>query len=202
MSWVQILKGSIGQGDYSFEFAPDIVFNLEELFTFTVLERDQVEGCALAAAVASGNYNLWNTMYSNPYSSTNQGFLINNSSTNAVERLAGVRAGVLAAQNNVYFNYADTFEPLKGISEHLRNYIYATSGGTTKDRFDSYMLAGSLVGPCNICITSYTTMLKKESAYNIEQFRDIGRIAAVIKAVSTMYPAYIPPPPQEQYTGI
>ena len=184
MSWVQIVKGSIGQGDYSYEFSPDIVFNLEELFTFTVFDKEQVEGCALAAAVASGNYNLWTTMYANPYLNTN-----------AVERLAGVRAGALASQSNVYFNYADTFEPVRGIPEHLRSYIYSISGGTTKERFDSYMLAASLVGPCNICITSYTTMLKNEFAYNIKQFRDIGRIASVMKAASNMYPAYIPPPP-------
>lgn len=197
MSWVQEIAMMIGSSDYSNpnSLAPDIAFNLEELFTYTVLTDDQIEGCALAAAVASGHHLLWNVIYNSPYPAIGRGYV------NIVERRAGVQAGALASQNNVYFNYAEQFEPLKSIPDRMRGFVAATNGGTTKDRFDSYMLAGHLVGPCNMCITAYTIILK-EQGYGIEQLRDIGRIASVMKAVSNMYPAYIPPPPQEQYTGI
>ena len=193
MSWVLSLQSLLGTGNYADDLFPDLYFGLEELFTQTSFTTSQVEGCALAAAVASGNYNMWMTMYSLPYGGGGGGFF-NNSNINLVDRRAGVRAGALAAQSNVYYNLTDQYEPLKAIPDRLRDYMVYMTGGTSKIKFDSYMLAGHLVGPCNICITAYITVLK-EQGYTLEQLSEIGRIASVIKAVSNIFPGYTPPPP-------
>jgi alkyl hydroperoxide reductase subunit D len=44
-------------------------------------------------------------------------------------------------------------------------------------------LAASIVGKCHFCVKAHYETLKKEG-YTVEQLRDIGRIAAVITAVS------------------
>jgi alkyl hydroperoxide reductase subunit D len=59
----------------------------------------------------------------------------------------------------------------------------STHGGTTKERFEAYSLAASIVGKCHFCVKSHYDNLKK-MGYTVEQLRDIGRIAAVITSVA------------------
>jgi alkyl hydroperoxide reductase subunit D len=59
----------------------------------------------------------------------------------------------------------------------------ANHGGTTKERFESYSLAASIVGKCHFCVRAHFDGLKK-MGYTVEQLRDIGRIAAVINSVA------------------
>jgi alkyl hydroperoxide reductase subunit D len=59
----------------------------------------------------------------------------------------------------------------------------STHGGTTKERFEAYSLAASIVGKCHFCVKAHYDNLKK-MGYTVEQLRDIGRIAAVITSVA------------------
>jgi alkyl hydroperoxide reductase subunit D len=72
---------------------------------------------------------------------------------------------------------------LKGLPAQLRMNAIATHGGTTKARFEAYSLAASIVGKCHFCVSAHYETLKQEG-YSVEQLRDIGRIAAVMTAVS------------------
>jgi alkyl hydroperoxide reductase subunit D len=94
-------------------------------------------------------------------------------------------AASLMAQNNVWYPYVEMAgdEALKGLPAQLRMNAIATHGGTTKERFESYSLAASIVGKCHFCVKAHYDGLKK-MGYTVEQLRDIGRIAAVMNAVA------------------
>jgi alkyl hydroperoxide reductase subunit D len=89
------------------------------------------------------------------------------------------------AMNNVWYPYVEMTndEQLRGLPAQLRMNAIASHGGTTKGRFESYSLAASIVGKCHFCVNAHYDTLKAEG-YTVEQLRDIGRIAAVITAVS------------------
>jgi alkyl hydroperoxide reductase subunit D len=72
---------------------------------------------------------------------------------------------------------------LAGLPPQLRMNAITTHGGTTADRFEAYALAASVVGKCHFCVKAHYETLKK-AGYSVEQLRDIGRIAAVMTAVS------------------
>jgi alkyl hydroperoxide reductase subunit D len=72
---------------------------------------------------------------------------------------------------------------LKGLPAQLRMNAISTHGGTTKERFEVYSLAASIVGKCHFCVKAHYDNLKK-MGYTVEQLRDIGRIAAVITSVA------------------
>jgi len=87
-------------------------------------------------------------------------------------------------------------------SSTIRNFLFAnqsltvmnsglaivTHGGTTKARFEAYSLSASIVGKCHFCVNAHYDTLKKEG-YTVEQLKDIGRIAAVMTAVSKVMAA-------------
>jgi alkyl hydroperoxide reductase subunit D len=87
--------------------------------------------------------------------------------------------------NNTWYPYvemaADT--QLEGLPAQLRMNAIATHGGTTRERFEAYSLAASIVGKCHFCVQAHYRTLRN-SGYSVEQLRDIGRIAAVMTAVS------------------
>jgi alkyl hydroperoxide reductase subunit D len=93
-------------------------------------------------------------------------------------------AASLMAQNNVWYPYVEMAEDeqLKGLPAQLRMNAIATHGGTTKERFESYSLAASIVGKCHFCVKAHYEGLKK-MGYSVEQLRDIGRISSVINSV-------------------
>ena len=94
------------------------------------------------------------------------------------------------AMNNVWYPYVEMAEDagLTGLPAQLRMNAIATHGGTTKARFEAYSLAASIVGKCHFCVKAHYDTLKKEG-YTVEQLRDIGRIAAVMAAVSKVMSA-------------
>jgi alkyl hydroperoxide reductase subunit D len=87
--------------------------------------------------------------------------------------------------NNVWYPYVEMADDanLKGLPAQLRMNAISTHGGTTKERFEAYSLAASIVGKCHFCVKSHYDNLKK-MGYTVEQLRDIGRIAAVITSVA------------------
>lgn len=165
MEWVDQLKEGIP------DYAKDARLNLDAVIKRSTLDPVEAQACALAAAFAAGNTKLWQW--------------ISSQISNEGERSAAITAASLMAMNNVWYPYVEMADDanLKGLPAQLRMNAIASHGGTTKARFEAYSLAASIVGKCHFCVKSHYETLKKEG-YTIEQLRDIGRIAAVMSAVS------------------
>ena len=165
MSWVDQLKENIP------DYAKDAKLNLDAVINRSSLDKTEAESCALAAAFATGNAKLWTWIQSQLEDQT--------------ESTAAVTAAVTMSQNNVWYPYIEMAEDanLSGLPAQLRMNAIATHGGTTKARFEAYSLSASIVGKCHFCVKAHYETLKKEG-YTVEQLRDIGRIAAVMTAVS------------------
>lgn len=166
MQWVDQLKEGIP------DYAKDTRLNIDAVIKRSTLEPEVAEACALAAAFATGNTKLWTWMQS-------EMLMI------VEEAEAAVTAASLMAMNNVWYPYVEMADDanLSGLPAQLRMNAIATHGGTTKARFEAYSLAASIVGKCHFCVRAHYDTLKKEG-YSVEQLRDIGRIAAVMTAVS------------------
>jgi lipoyl-dependent peroxiredoxin subunit D len=165
MSWVDSIKEALP------EYAKDTKLNLDAVINRSSLDVTLANGCALAAAMATGNGKLVT--------------FIQSSMEDATERDAALTASAIMAQNNVWYPYVEMAEDenLKGLPAQLRMNAIASHGGTTKLNFEAYSLAASIVGKCHFCVKAHYDTLKKEGL-TVEQLRDIGRIAAVMNSVA------------------
>jgi len=164
MSWVDQIKEALP------EYAKDTRLNLDAVINRSTLDATEAQGCALAAAMATGNGKLVT--------------FIQSGITDTVERDAALTAAAIMAQNNVWYPYVEMVGgALEGIPPQLRMNAIASHGGTTKARFEAYSLAASIVGKCHFCVGAHFDTLKKEG-YSVDQLRDIGRIASVITSVA------------------
>ena len=163
--WVDALKETIP------EYAKDTRLNLDAVIKRSTVPLEETEAVALAAAFATGNVKFWTWLDSQI--------------ENRQEATAAVTAASLMAMNNVWYPYVEMADDvnLKGLPAQLRMNAISSHGGTTKARFEAYSLAASIVGKCHFCVKAHYETLKQEG-YTVEQLRDIGRIAAVIAAVS------------------
>lgn len=165
MSWVEQIKEGLP------EYAKDTKLNLDAVINRSTLDITEANACALAAAMATGNGKLVSFIQSNL--------------EDARERDAALTASSLMGMNNVWYPYVEMADDanLKGLPAQLRMNAISTHGGTTKERFEAYSLAASIVGKCHFCVKSHYDNLKR-MGYTVEQLRDIGRIAAVITSVA------------------
>lgn len=164
MSWTDQLKEALP------EYAKDVKLNLDSVINRITLPYVEATGCALAAAMSTGNGKLveW----------------ISSQMPDDQEKIAALTASSLMAQNNVWYPYYEMTEgAFKGLPLGLRMNAIATHGGTTKERFEAYSLAASIVGKCHFCVKAHFAELQK-AGYTVDQLKDIGRIASVINAVS------------------
>ena len=163
--WVDALKDTIP------DYAKDTRLNLDSVIKRSSLPIEEAEAVAVAAAFATGNSKFWTWVHSQI--------------ADRKEADAALTAASLMAMNNVWYPYVEMAEDesLKGLPAQLRMNAIATHGGTTKARFEAYSLAASIVGKCHFCVKAHYDTLKKEG-YTVEQLRDIGRISAIITAVS------------------
>lgn len=163
-AWVAIIKESLP------EYAKDTKLNLDSVIARSALDPVVANGCALAAAMATGNGKLVSFIAA----STEEG----------TEKNAALIASAIMAQNNVWYPYVEMVgSALNGIPPQLRMNAIANHGGTSKTNFEAYSLAASIVGKCHFCVKAHFDTLKAEG-YSVDQLRDIGRIAAVINSVS------------------
>lgn len=163
--WVDQLKETIP------DYAKDTKLNLDAVVKRSTLPVEEAEAVVVAAAFATGNTKFWTWVHS----------VI----TDRKEADAAITAASLMAMNNTWYPYVEMAEDanLKGLPAQLRMNAISTHGGTTKAKFEAYSLAASIVGKCHFCVKAHYETLKAEG-YTTEQLRDIGRIAAVITAVS------------------
>lgn len=153
------------------EYAKDTRLNIDAVVKRSTLPVEEAEAVALAAAFATGNPKLWTWVHSQL--------------ANRTEADAALTAASLMAMNNVWYPFVEMADDanLTGLPAQLRMNAISTHGGTTKERFEAYSLAASIVGKCHFCVKAHYDNLKT-MGYTVEQLRDIGRIAAVITAVS------------------
>ncbi len=164
MSWIDLTKEALP------DYAKDTRLNLDAVINRSTLEAVEAQGCALAAAMATGNGKLVT--------------FISSSIEDIKERDAALTAAAIMAQNNVWYPYVEMVGgALEGIPPQLRMNAIASHGGTTKARFEAYSLAASIVGKCHFCVKAHFDTLKAEG-YSVDQLRDIGRIAAVMNSVA------------------
>jgi alkyl hydroperoxide reductase subunit D len=165
MSWVDTVKEALP------DFAKDTKLNLDAVINRSKLDPVLAQGCALAAAMATGNGKLV--------------AVIEQGMENDVEVDAALTAGAIMAQNNVWYPYVEMVDDpaLSGLPAQLRMNAILTHGGTTKLNFEAYSLAASIVGKCHFCVKAHYNTLKAEGL-DVEQLRDIGRVAAVINSVA------------------
>ena len=165
MIWINQIKEALP------EYAKDTRLNLDAVINRSSLNAIVAEGCALAAAMSTGNGKLVS--------------FIQSGMEDSKERDAALTASSLMGMNNVWYPYVEMVDDpnLAGLPAQLRMNAIATHGGTTKVNFESYSLAASIVGKCHFCVKAHYDTLKKEGM-TVEQLRDIGRIAAVITSVA------------------
>jgi alkyl hydroperoxide reductase subunit D len=163
MAFIDVVKDALP------EYAKDAKLNLDAVLLRSTLDADEAMGCAVAALAATGNGKLLSVLLADAPADAN----------------AAMTAASLMAQNNVWYPYVEMAEDpaLAGLPAQLRMNAIASHGGTTKERFESYSLAASIVGKCHFCVKAHYDGLKK-MGYTVEQLRDIGRIAAVMNSVA------------------
>lgn len=163
--WVDSLKDTIP------DYAKDTRLNLDAVIKRSSLPVEEAEAVAVAAAFATGNSKFWTWVHSQI--------------ADRKEADAALTAASLMSMNNTWYPYVEMAEDdqLKGLPAQLRMNAITSHGGTTKARFEAYSLAASIIGKCHFCVKAHYDTLKKEG-YTVEQLRDIGRISAVITAVS------------------
>lgn len=154
------------------DYAKDTKLNLDAILKRSTLDKEEAVLCALSAAFATGNGKLVSWM---------QTFI----GSQGIAYEPALTAATIMAQNNVWYPSVEmTDDPaLEGLPAQLRMNAIGTNGGTTKERFEAYSLAASIVGKCHFCVKAHYDTLKKHG-YSVEQLRDIGRIAAVITSTS------------------
>lgn len=165
MIWVDTIKDALP------EYAKDTKLNLDSVFLRGTLDPVVAHGCAIAAAMATGNGKLLQ--------------FIEQGMEDDKECDAALIAAAIMAQNNVWYPYVEMADDpaLKGIGAGLRMNAIANHGGTSKINFEAYSLAASIVGKCHFCVKAHYDTLKQEGM-TVAQLRDIGRIAAVVNSVA------------------
>jgi len=165
MNWVNVIKEGLP------EYAKDTKLNLDAVLLRSSLDPLVAQGCALAAAFATGNGRLSTA--------------IDAEIDDRKEADAALTAATLMASTNVWYSYTKMVNDpsMAGLGAGLRMNAIASHGGTSKINFEAYALAASIIGKCHDCVVSHYNILKKEGM-TVEQLRDIGRIAAVINSVA------------------
>jgi len=174
MQWIDQVKESLP------DYAKDTKLNLDAVIKRSTLDPVIAEACALAALMSTGNGKLLTFVLANTDLN-----IKTDTVDNVKERDAAMTAASIMAQNNVWYPYVEMADDpaLAGLPAQLRMNAIASHGGTTKDRFEAYSLAASIVGKCHFCVKAHYDELKK-LGYTVEQLRDIGRIAAVMNSVA------------------
>lgn len=171
MEFLTSIKNSIP------DYAKDIRLNVDSTIARSSLEGSDAVGVALAAAFAAKNKSLID--------------LIKNAGVLSPEEVqAAMTAASLMAMNNIWYPFVEMADDadLKTQAAQLRMNAYANNGGVDKRRFEMYALSASIIGKCHFCVKSHFDLLRKEGM-STTQLRDVGRIAAVVNAITQVMAA-------------
>jgi alkyl hydroperoxide reductase subunit D len=134
------------------------------------LPREEVLGCALAAAFAAKNNELVTML---------------RGAMPEAEAEGALTASSLMGMTNVWYSFIEMAddEEIKKQQAGLRMNAYATHGGVSQRKFEMWALSASLVGKCRFCVSSHVAALKKTGVTDAE-LKEIGRIAATVNSVA------------------
>ena len=166
-NWVDQVKDSIP------DTAKDIRLNLDAVINRSPFDPVDTHAIAYVAALAAGNGGLaFEIEMNSPL------FL------NEAEREATKAAAALMGMNNIWYPFVEmTGDPeLKGLPPGLRMNVYANHGGVSKQKFEMYALAASIVGKCEHCVKSHYDILKA-GGMTVQQLQAVGKIAAIVNAI-------------------
>lgn len=154
------------------DYAKDIRLNLDGTLIRTSLEASDALATALAAAFAAKSPFLVDAVRQSGLLPTDQAD-------------AALAAAALMGMNNIWYPYVEMAgDPqIRTLPAQLRMNAYANHGGVSKRQFEMYALAASIIGKCQFCVSSHYELLKKEGM-DLDQLRDVGRIASVINATA------------------
>lgn len=159
------------------DYAKDLRLNLDAVLSRSSLTPSLARGAAIAAAFAAEVPTLVQA-------------LRDDSVIDPVHARAALTAAALMGMNNVWYPFVEMAgDPdLKTMRPELRMNAYANHSGVDHASFELYALAASIVGKCDFCVSSHYKLVR-ESGYTAQQLRDVGRIAAVVKAVAQVLAA-------------
>jgi alkyl hydroperoxide reductase subunit D len=166
MEFINTIKNSIP------DYAKDIRLNLDSIIAKSSLDKNLVLGIALSCAFAAKNAELVQKIQTS-------------GEIDATYINAALTAASLMAMNNTWYPYVEIANDteLKSMPAGLRMNAYSTHGDIDKNHFEMFALAASIVGKCPFCVESHYNILKK-NGISINELKEIGKIAAVIVAVS------------------
>lgn len=156
------------------DYAKDLRLNLGSVITTSSLEPAMAWGSALTAALVCKNADVI------------QGILEDAKEHLDETHLNGVKsAAAIMSMNNVWYKFTDLVkdEEVKKQPAKLRMNVMMNHGGVSQALFEGWSLAASVVNACGVCVNAHAAQMRKQelTAQNIV---DIGRIAAVVKAVA------------------
>ena len=159
------------------DYAKDIRLNLDSVIARSSLTPMQAAGAALAAAFAAKSLAL-------------VAALRNAAALDDAHAHAALTAAALMGMNNVWYPFVEMAgdAELRTLRPELRMNAYASHGGVDRVSFELYALGASIVGKCHFCVASHYKLLQ-ESGLTAQQLRDVGRIAAVVKAAAQVLAA-------------
>jgi alkyl hydroperoxide reductase subunit D len=160
------------------EFAKDIRLNVSSLLADQSLGDQRKYGLLLACAHGSGYRPLVDAVEADA---------VEMLSPEAAE--AARAAAAIMAMTNVYWRFVHlaSNKDYGQLSAKLRMNVLAKPG-IEKDDFELFGLAVSAMNGCGLCIDSHEKLLRSHGV-NAETIQTAVRIAAVMKAVATVYAA-------------
>jgi alkyl hydroperoxide reductase subunit D len=156
------------------DYAKDLRLNLGSIMTTSSLEPDMAWGAALTAALVSKNEQVI------------QGILEDAKEHLDETHINGVKAAAaIMSMNNVWYKFTDLVqdEEVKKQPAKLRMNVMMNHGGVSQALFEGWSLAASVVNACGVCVNAHAAQMRKQNL-TAQNIVDIGRIAAVVKAVA------------------
>ncbi|MDA0708575.1 MAG: carboxymuconolactone decarboxylase family protein [bacterium] len=156
------------------DYAKDLRLNLGSVITASSLEPAMAWGAALTVAmVCKSEYTIQNIL-------EDAREHLDETHINGVKAVAAIMS-----MSNVWYKFTDLIEDdeVKKHPPKLRMNVIMNHGGVSQALFEGWSLAASVVNACGVCINAHTLQMRNQKliAQNIV---DIGRIAAVVKAVA------------------
>lgn len=155
-------------------YARDLQLNLGAVITTSSLDPVMAWGAAAAAALVSKNPRVIREILDEAKAHLDE------------THLNGVKsAAAIMGMNNVWYKFTDLVqdEEIKRQPAKLRMNVMMNHGGVSQALFEAWSLAASVVNACGVCINAHAAQLRKQEV-GAHQVVDIGRIAAVVKAVA------------------
>lgn len=104
----------------------------------------------------------------------------------SAEQVEGCKsAAAIMSMNNVWYKFGDLVadDELKGQPPKLRMNAMVSNGGVGPVLFETWSLSASVVNACGTCVNAHVAQLRNHEV-STQNLVDVGRIAAVVKAVS------------------